>query len=119
MTVPGIPISASASRAGRPHPGAPLLGFFFLGVLPSALGGCAPALFPAAFADETPEIRPEAFFVGTTRSSGVLEDRGGAPTVRFRVEGAGTTLPDGRFRLDQTITFENEAPRTRTATPGR
>jgi hypothetical protein len=58
-------------------------------------------------------MRPEQFFAGVTDSTGVLEDRGGAPTQRFRVHGEGAALADGAFRLDQTVTFEHEKPQTR------
>ena len=78
------------------------------------LGGCATALSPSAFEADRPELRPEVFFAGATRSTGVLENRDGAPTRRFQVEGSGLALPDGSFRLDQTIGFEHDAPRTRT-----
>jgi Protein of unknown function (DUF3833) len=78
------------------------------------LGGCAPVLAPSAFEGATPEMRPENFFAGTTTSSGVLENRAGAPTRRLHVESAGRMLPDGNFRLDQTITFEQDPPVTRT-----
>jgi hypothetical protein len=77
------------------------------------LGGCAPALPPSAFAGGGPELRPEVFFAGTTTSSGVLENRSGAPTRRFRVEGSGVALADGSFRLEQRVTFGDDAPRTR------
>lgn len=80
----------------------------------AVLGGCASTLPPVAFAAATPEMRPERFFAGITRSTGVLENRGGAPTGRLRVEGVGTALPDGRFRLDQTVTFEGKPSETRT-----
>jgi hypothetical protein len=82
-------------------------------LLAAALGGCAPALPPEAFADGTPEMRPELFFAGATRSSGVIEDRAGAPTQRFSVAGAGTPLPDGAFQLDQRVTFEHQPAETR------
>ena len=77
------------------------------------LAGCAKVLPPAAFADATPELRPERFFQGATRSTGVLENRAGAPTQRFHVEGTGIALPDGSFQLDQTITFGHDKPVTR------
>ena len=83
-------------------------------LLAVGLGGCAPALSPSVFAGDPPEMRPESFFAGTTRSSGVLENRSGAPTRRFHVEGDGVTLPDGSFRLDQGVTFEHDAPQRRT-----
>lgn len=78
------------------------------------LGGCTPALPPSAFAGDGPEMRPEAFFAGTTTSSGVLENRFGPPTRRFHVEGSGASLPDGSFRLDQRVTFLGDAPEMRT-----
>ena len=83
-------------------------------LLAACLGGCKPVLQPETFAGGTPEMRPESFFAGATRSSGVLENFAGAPTARFHVEGSGQVLPDGGFRLEQTITFDQEPPRTRT-----
>lgn len=78
------------------------------------LGGCAPALPPSAFDGGAPEMRPERFFAGTTRSTGVLENASGTPTSRFHVEGSGEELADGSFRLVQTITMDGEQPTTRT-----
>ncbi len=83
-------------------------------LLTAALAGCAAELPPEAFADGRPDLQPTAFFAGATRSSGVLEDRGGAPTQRFHVHGTGASLPDGSFRLDQTIAFDGKPPETRT-----
>ena len=59
-------------------------------------------------------MRPEAFFVGTTRSFGVLETRSGAPSKVFHVEGHGAPQADGAFRLDQTVSFDGQAPQNRT-----
>lgn len=59
-------------------------------------------------------MRPEVFFAGTTSSSGVLENRSGAPTRRFHVEGSGVALPDGSLRLDQSVIFGHDAPEMRT-----
>lgn len=81
-------------------------------LLALGVAGCADTLLPAAFATDLPELRPEAFFAGTTTSTGVLESRGGAPMRRFHVEGSGSVL-DGTFQLDQTIGFEQDAPTTR------
>ena len=78
------------------------------------LGGCASELPPSAFEGGAPEMRPEIFFAGTTNSSGVLESRSGAPTRRLHVKGFGLALPDGRFRLDQRVTFDQDAPEMRT-----
>jgi hypothetical protein len=53
-------------------------------------------------------MRPEQFFEGATRSTGVLETAAGAPSQRFSVQGKGHALPDGRFELDQRIAFEGK-----------
>jgi hypothetical protein len=79
-----------------------------------ALAGCAAPLPPSAFVGGSPEMRPEIFFAGPTRSSGVLEDRDGAPTRILHVEGSGQALPDGRFQLVQQVRFDNDPPGTRT-----
>ena len=78
-----------------------------------ALTGCLSPLQPDQFAAETPEMRPDLFFLGSTRSTGILENRNGAPSERFRVEGVGTLLPDGRLQLDQTVAFEQQPVTTR------
>ncbi len=83
-------------------------------LLAATLGGCSPVLRPPAFEGGTPELRPEIFFAGATSSSGVLANRSGAPTRRLHVKGFGQTLPDGSFRLDQSITFDQNTPRMRT-----
>jgi Protein of unknown function (DUF3833) len=85
-------------------------------LLATGLGGfgCAPALPPSAFEGGVPKMRPEIFFAGITQSSGVLENRSGAPTHLFHVEGSGVMLLDGSFRLDQTVIFDGEAPERRT-----
>lgn len=82
--------------------------------LAAMLGGCAAPLAPSDFGNGAPQMRPELFFAGTTRSRGVMSNGSGAPTRRFRVEGLGTALPDGSFRLDQTVVFEGKAPEKRT-----
>jgi len=58
-------------------------------------------------------MRPDVFFAGTTRSTGVLESRSGRPTHRLRVEGHGATQPDGTFRLDQAVTLDQDPPESR------
>jgi hypothetical protein len=82
-------------------------------LLAAGLGGCAKPLPPSAFAGATPRMRPEVFFAGATRSTGVLENRSGAPMRRFHVAGLGQAMPDGSFRLEQTITFGRDAPTKR------
>lgn len=78
------------------------------------LGGCASTLAPMAFADGAPALRPEVFFNGETRSSGVVESASGAPSRRFHVEGHGRGLADGRFELVQTVSMDGKAATTRT-----
>jgi len=85
-----------------------------LALAAAALGGCADALPPSAFAGGSPPMRPEMFFAGTTRSTGVLENRSGAPTQLLHVQGEGHILPDGSFQLTQSVTLEPDAPKTRT-----
>lgn len=80
----------------------------------AVLGGCAAERPPSAFEGGTPEMRPDIFFAGSTTSSGVVENRSGAPTRRFQVKGFGQMLPDGTFRLEQSVTFDQNAPETRT-----
>lgn len=80
----------------------------------AGLAGCAGALPPSAFEGGSPQMRPEVFFAGTTRSSGVLENRSGAPTQRLHIQGDGRTLPDGSFQLVQSVTLDRDAPKTRT-----
>jgi hypothetical protein len=72
------------------------------------------ALPPSAFAGQSPEMRPEMFFEGKTNSSGVLEDRSGAPTRMLHVEGLGEIRPDGDFRLVQRVRFDDDPAETRT-----
>jgi hypothetical protein len=79
----------------------------------AGLTGCSSALPPSAFAGGTPAMRPEIFFAGPTRSSGVLENRSGVPTSRLQVEGCGKTLADGSFRLDQIVHFSTGKPEVR------
>lgn len=60
-----------------------------------------------------PELRPDAFFAGRTTGEGTLTTRFLAPRT-LRVEGMGRRDPDGTFRLDQTVTFDDGAVETRT-----
>jgi hypothetical protein len=83
-------------------------------LLAAGLGGCAPTLVPSAFDGGAPQMRPELFFAGATNSSGVLANRTGAPTRRLHVKGSGLAQPDGSFRLEQSVTFDQDAPQMRT-----
>lgn len=80
----------------------------------SLLCACAAILPPSAFSGDEPQMRPEIFFDGETRSSGILEAASGAPSQRFHVEGRGRRLADGRFELVQTVSMEAKPPTTRT-----
>ncbi len=91
-----------------PRPGAAIA------IVTFALAGCAGPLPPSAFQDGVPELRPDRFFAGPTHSDGVLEDRSGEPTDRVHVTGMGMVLPDGQFRLDQTVVIGAGKPQQRT-----
>ena len=86
----------------------------FAALCATALAGCAPVLAPERFEGRAPEMRREGFFAGATESQGVLEAASGAPLQRFTVHGRGEALPDGAFRLDQTLAFDGQPTRTRT-----
>jgi hypothetical protein len=87
--------------------------FAVLAAFAVLLCGCGRALPPSSFASEGPMLRPERFFGGQTRSTGVLETAAGAPSQRFSVQGQGRALSDGRFYLDQTVAFEGKPATTR------
>jgi hypothetical protein len=67
------------------------------------LSACVKPVKPESFAGNTPIFRPEAFFGTTAIGNGVIQSAGGKPARQIRVESRGSTLPGGRFRLDQTI----------------
>lgn len=71
-----------------------------------ALGGCLPHLPAEEPASPTPQMRPEHFFAGRSDGRGQLTLRGRAPRA-FRVTSSGTSEPDGSFRLEQTVAFED------------
>lgn len=62
---------------------------------------------------DTPQFRPEAFFAGVTQGEGTLVQRWKTPR-KLHVEGMGQLEPDGTFRLDQTVTFDDGATEKRT-----
>jgi len=78
------------------------------------LSGCGKPLPLASFAESTPRLTPEQFFLGDTTSTGVEETDAGAPSQRFTVSGHGSALANGALRLAQTISFEGSPPRMRT-----
>ena len=59
-------------------------------------------LKPAAFEKGEPKLEPVSFFGGHTRSSGVLENRGGKPTAKITTETTGN-LKDGILYLEQDL----------------
>ena len=74
--------------------------------LPSvlALSGCLGPFRVAKTPAPGPEFRPDQFFAGDTAGDGVLAVRFKA-SRRFHVAGSGHSDSDGRFVLDQTVTY--------------
>jgi hypothetical protein len=72
----------------------------------SLLTGCA-SLKPEAFADGQAAFEPEKFFVGTTHSSGVFENRRGQPVRRITTETKGT-LKEGMLYIEQDLMPEGK-----------
>ncbi len=69
------------------------------------LTACVHAVPPETLTAAAPEFRPELYFSGTATGQGVLQTGGGKPARSVRVESRGAAMPDGRFRLDQEITY--------------
>lgn len=72
------------------------------------LAGCS-TLEPSDFAGREPVFDPLDFFTGKTESTGVMENRRGAPVRRVR------TTTDGRWRdgalhLEQELVFDDDPP---------
>ncbi len=82
-------------------------------VVALSLAGCSTEMAPAVFEGAQPTLRPESFFAGSTTSTGVLENRRGAPVHRFAVHGTGVVLPDGSLNLVQVIDMEQTPQETR------
>ena len=76
------------------------------------LAGCLASLAPIAVPAAQPIFDPTQFFAGHTHGEGRLDVRIGADRT-VRVDGVGRTETDGRFRLDQTITFGDGSVETR------
>lgn len=82
-----------------------------------SLGGCL-AGHPRLTAPAAPVFRPEVFFDGASHGTGTVRIR----TRRaqpLHVDSHGAMQPDRTFRLDQTITLGDDAPRARTWTMTR
>ena len=63
--------------------------------------GCA-SMKPAAFGNGEPKLDPVKFFGGRTRSTGVIENRGGKPATRITTETTGN-LKDGVLYIEQDL----------------
>lgn len=78
-----------------------------LSFLIAALAAGGPSL-----AAEKIEFTPRAGFAGESRGNGSLQLFFGKPRS-LQVHSRGSDLPDGTFRLEQTVTFTGEPPRDR------
>ncbi len=76
-------------------------------LLPLGVASCAASTPLPSPASAGPSLQPEVFFAGRTHSWGVLQARSGAPSHALAVHGLGQTEPDGTFRLDQVVTFDD------------
>ena len=70
------------------------------------LAGCLGAFPPPPEALDHPVFSPEVFFAGRTQGIGRLERLVGR-SQGLRVESHGRFEPDGSFRLDQAVTFDD------------
>ena len=77
-----------------------ILQFIFTTGILIYLTGCI-SMKPAAFADADKELKPIDFFVGHTRSTGVIENKVGKPTARIVTETNG-------IRNDSIISIEQD-----------
>ncbi len=76
------------------------------------LSSCA-SMKPADFADDRTPLKPQEFFIGHTKSTGVVESRGGKPTARITTETMGV-LKDGILTIEQDLYTEGSKPNHRT-----
>ncbi len=83
---------------------------FSLGTL-FANVGCK-TLKPQHFESSRPLLRPENFFVGHTKSSGVVETHGGKPSAQITTETQGT-LKDGIIYIEQDLMTEGKKKKHR------
>ncbi len=67
----------------------------------AATTGCK-TLKPESFDSSRPLLKPENFFVGHTKSSGLIETRGGKPSAQITTETQGT-LKDGILYIEQDL----------------
>jgi len=76
------------------------------------LTGCG-SLKPSDFATSNTRFEPDKYFLGTTRSWGVLENRRGEPKRRFTAVLVGTRDPTGDLRITQSFTHEDGSTQQR------
>jgi hypothetical protein len=72
------------------------------------LASCA-TMRPADFADGGPRLAPETFFVGRTRSFGVVEARSGRPWKRITTQTTGV-MKAGVLYIEQDLQSEDSKP---------
>ncbi|MDB5201251.1 MAG: hypothetical protein JWQ27_660 [Ferruginibacter sp.] len=65
------------------------------------------SLKPESFATSQPVLDPVKFFGGRTESAGVMESRGGKPTVRITTKTTGT-YANGMLHIEQDLYPENK-----------
>jgi len=83
-----------------------------LSTLTLPLGGCLSSLPPRPAPAAQPIFDLTQFFNGHTRGEGT-PDVGFGTDRTLRLDGIGRTASDGRFRLDQTITYGDSSVETR------
>jgi len=81
-------------------------------VLLLVINGCR-SMEPASFAGERPLFEPEKFFEGRVQSWGVIENRAGNPTSRFRVDVKGRRETTGLI-ITQHFFFQDGRRQQRT-----
>lgn len=87
--------------------------WLLVSVAAAGVAGCLGPFPPPPEALESPVLRPEVFFAGRTQGIGRLERVIGRSQA-LRVEGHGRTEPDGSFRLDQAVRFDDGTVAQRT-----
>lgn len=75
---------------------------YYFAIIALVLFASCASIKPAAFEKGEPKLEPVSFFGDRTRSSGVLENRGGKPTAKITTETTGN-LKDGVLYLEQDL----------------
>lgn len=81
---------------------------WFLLLLLTGLVSCS-ALKPSDFRDSQPAFDPTLFFSGMTESTGVMENRAGAPIQRVTTKTSGI-WKDGVLHIEQDLLFDEGKP---------